>query len=208
MSNFPTDFEVATEKIETSILNNQSDKDLLDYLETAGYELHRGLTTEIAEKIIEMALEPAICEYCPNDSGSRFIDLDATRQWLQKGRAVFLLMRKQDNGLELAGYGWTGKGSSKWVKDGQTTFAIRIGKAGQGQGLATPFSRLIVSASAIKYGAQDFWLETWASNAAAVHIYHKIGFVDVAQELSERPSLKEGTVSDTRLYMTLSNDKL
>lgn len=208
MSSFPTDFDASTTKIGADLFASQADKEFLARLESAGFELHAGLTEAAASQLTKMALEPAIQEYCPNDSGSRFIDIDATRQWLQKGRAVFLVMKKQGTALQLAGYGWTGSGTTALIASGRTTFAIRVGELGQGKGLATPFARLIISASAVRNQAKDFWLETWASNAAAVHVYHKIGFVDVAQEMSERPSTKEGSLSDTRIYMTLSNDKL
>ena len=204
MSQFPSDFADSTQRLIADDFASQADKDFLTAVEEKGFELHYGLTAEMAEAIVEMALEPAIKEYCPNDHGSRFSSLEATRAWLQKGRAVFLLVK----GNQLAGYGWTGDSESRHVPGGQTTFAIRIGEAGQGQGMATPFARLIVAASAALNEAQDFWLETWQSNAAAVHIYHKIGFEDVAEESGERPTNEGGNVADTRIFMRLSNEKL
>jgi ribosomal protein S18 acetylase RimI-like enzyme len=94
------------------------------------------------------------------------------------------------------------------VPGGETTFAIRVGEAGQGQGLATPFAWLIVVGAAQVYEARKFWLETWQSNEGAVHIYHKIGFVDVDSQNDTRPTTAGGEVPDTRLYMSLSDDKL
>lgn len=191
--NFPTTFAEATQPLPN------------DELAAKRYEVHLGLTRAYAEAIIAMALEPAIREYCPNDSASRFANLAATEQWLSKGRAVFLLLKRTDDGLQLAGYGWVGDGTSSHVPGGQTTFAIRIGEAGQGQGLATPYMRAILTAAVTIYGAQKLWLETWQSNGAAVHVYHKLGFVDVDQEPGERPTASGGTVADTRLYMQLYN---
>jgi ribosomal protein S18 acetylase RimI-like enzyme len=124
----------------------------------------------------------------------------ATEQWLTKQRAVFLLM---DQGGQLAGYGWVGASESELVPGGETTFALRIGEAGQGQGLATPYTQAMLTGAAALFGAKQFWLETWASNQGAVHVYHKVGFVDVAQVSGERPTTSGGMVADTRLYMSL-----
>lgn len=208
MLEFPKDFADHTQKLNPEDFTNQNDRDFVKLLDDKGFELHQGLTKDYAEQLIEMAQEPAIKEYCPNDYGSRFRDLAATADWLKKGRAVFLLIKREVDGNRLAGYGWSGAGTSSIVQHGEVTFAIRIGELGQGQGMATPFARLIIAASASIYGVRDFWLETWASNAAAVHVYHKIGFVDVAQEPADRPSVKEGRVADTRVYMSLPNEAL
>jgi RimJ/RimL family protein N-acetyltransferase len=202
MNNFPTRFDHATEPLNPREFNNGTYVAAIANLADKGYEVHIGLTPEYADAISKMCLESSIREYCPNDAGGRFSDRAATERWLSKGRATFLLLKK-DDGLRLAGYGWAGGSTSSHVPGGQTTFAIRIGQADQGQGLATPYAQLIVGGAAIVYGAKDFWLETWASDAAAVHVYHKIGFIDVDQAAAGRPSAGGETVPDTRLYMSL-----
>lgn len=206
MSQYPTGFADGTEQLPANKLG-PGGQQAIEQLATAGYEVHAGLTKAYAEAIIEMAREPAIREFCPNDIGSRFADLTATEQWLAKGRGVFLLLKK-DEGLKLAGYGWVGPGESEHVPGGQTTFAIRIGQLGQGQGLATPYTKLMIDGAAALYSAQDLWLETWQSNGGAVHVYHKAGFEDVAEEPAERPTADGGKVADIRLFMKLANAKL
>ncbi|MEK7059410.1 MAG: GNAT family N-acetyltransferase [Patescibacteria group bacterium] len=174
-----------------------------------GYEVRVGLTSELADQIEAMAREPSIREFCPNDCGGRFADRASTELWLSKRRATFLLVNKSDSDdLRLVGYGWVGLGSNDHIRGGETTFAIRIGEAGQGQGLATPFAQLIVSAAAAIYGAKNMWLETWQSNGGAVHVYHKIGFEDVAEEPAERADSTGQKIPDTRLYMSLPNERL
>lgn len=206
MSSFPDGFTDTTTPIDASLLN-QEGKDAVAFLAERGYQVHTGLNLDYTDQIIAMALEPGIREYCPKDCTQRFADRTTTETWLSKKRAAFLLLKETDQGLELAGYGWSGSATSSKVPGGETTFAIRIGEAGQGQGLATPFARLIVQASAILYDAKDFWLETWGMNAGAVHVYHKIGFETVAEQPDKRPS-SAGEVSDIRVYMSLSNDLL
>jgi ribosomal protein S18 acetylase RimI-like enzyme len=205
MSNFPTDFTNMTRSLAVDKLGDK-EADIVRKLADKGFEVRTGLTPEFADQILVMAQESNIREYCPKDSTERFTDRAATERWLAKRRAVFLLLKREnDNTLSLVGYGWSGPGFNRHVPGGQTTFALRIGEAGQGQGLAEPFSWLIVAASAAQYDTQDFWLETWASNGAAVHIYHKLGFETVKEETIERPTAIGGTVADRRIYMQLPN---
>ncbi|MEK7594541.1 MAG: GNAT family N-acetyltransferase [Patescibacteria group bacterium] len=180
-------------------------------LSERGYEVRVGLTPELADQIEVMARETSIREFCPNDSGGRFADRASMELWLSKQRATFVLINKiheNEDDLRLVGYGWVGLGTSPHVHGGETTFALRVGEAGQGQGLATPFAQLIIAGSAAIYGARNMWLETWQSNAAAVHVYHKVGFVDVNQEPSERPANNGDRVPDVRLYMSFPNESL
>lgn len=202
MSQFPN--ELSNESV--SIASHLADADsqqAIQLLSEKGFEVSVGLTQAYAEAIIAMALEPGIQEYCPNDCSKRFKDMPAVENWLSKQRATFLLLQRTDTGLALAGYGWAGAETSEHVPGGETTFAIRVGERGQGQGLATSFAQLIVSGSRELYGAQHFWLETWQSNGGAVHVYHKIGFEDVTTVAFERPTLAGGTVADTRIFMRL-----
>lgn len=207
MRDFPTQFADKTEPL-TAEMFEAPDAELVRQLAEKGFAVHSGLTEIYAQAIINMCLQPSIKEYCPNDYGRRFSDLEAAHQWLTKGRAVFLLLKREGEGLDLYGYGWVGNEASPHVPGGETTFALRVGEQGQGQGLATPFSRLMVVGAAKLYEAKNIWLETWQSNGAAVHIYHKIGFEDVDQEFSSRPTANGETIEDTRLFMRLPNELL
>jgi ribosomal protein S18 acetylase RimI-like enzyme len=208
VSDFPTGFSNSTKPLEADKLDEKG-RGAARRLAAQGYEVHLGLTPDFAGAIAAMALEPAIREYCPKDATERFTDQAATEHWLSKRRAVFLLLKRDDKDvLHLVGYGWAGPGTSVQVPEGQTTFALRVGEAGQGQGLAEPFSWLIVAATAILYGARNFWLETWASNGAAVHVYHKLDFETVSEVPSERPTANGQKVADTRVYMDLSDQLL
>ena len=208
MMDFPDKFEETTHSLPAEGLGQAGDE-AVQKLAERGYEVRVGLTPEYADQILAMSQEPSIREFCPKDSGERFTDRAAAERWLAKQRAAFLLFKKEDDGdLSLAGYGWTGAGSSTHAPGGKITFAVRIGEAGQGQGLAAPFSWLIVAGSAVLYGARDFWLETWGSNGGAVHIYHKIGFETVAEEPDQRLVPSGDRVPDTRVYMSLANELL
>jgi ribosomal protein S18 acetylase RimI-like enzyme len=209
MTDFPDGFEEATRMLPLDSLS-QAGQEAVNLLHERGYEVRVGLTTDLADQIEAMAREPSIREFCPNDCGSRFADRASIESWLSKKRATFTLVKKSPEGqdLSLVGYGWVGLGASDHVHGGETTFAIRIGESGQGQGLATPFARLIVEGAAAIYAAKNMWLETWQSNGGAVHVYHKIGFKDVDQVEAQRPTANGESVADTRLYMSLDNELL
>jgi hypothetical protein len=202
--NLPTSFTTGTQPVTSDGLSKKS-HEAWQHLTDQGYEIHTGLTSEYADQILVMSHEGAIREYCPKDSAERFTDREAAEHWMAKGRAMFLLLKRGEGGLQLAGYGWSGPGNNAHVPDGRTTFALRIGETGQGQGLAAPFSWLVIDVSAAMYGLKDFWLETWGSNGAAVHIYHKLGFITVAEASGHRPTADGSQAEDTRIYMELPN---
>ncbi len=203
MKPFPTTFAEVTQPL-SELLTDTADKDLLRQLIVKNYEVHLGLTPEFVDAITETARQPSIREYCARDGSERFKNRESAECWLAKGRAVFLLFRRTNGSddLHLAGYGWAGRAASPHVPGGETTFALRVSETDQGHGLAVPFAKLIISATSALYGAPHIWLETWASNTGAVHIYHKLGFKTVAQKVGQRLKPDGSTVSDTRLYMT------
>lgn len=203
----PTQLSESLNKF-NAISLSEAGKAYYQRVKDAGFDIYYGLNEDAAKQIITLALEPAIKEFCPNDSGKRFKDLDALQEWLLKGRIVVLLTKKENDAIKIVGYGWVGAASSPYVKEGKATFAIRIGEGGQGQGLGTPFAELIVEVAANVFNVNDIWLETWQSNAGAVHIYHKIGFVDVASEPGKRKSANGSEVDDVRLFMSLPNSAL
>jgi ribosomal protein S18 acetylase RimI-like enzyme len=202
---YPKTFDTEIKAFPVDQLGSQG-KEAWQQLQDKGYEVRVGLTAEIASVISQLALEPAIKEYCPKDSSERFTDQAATEKWLSKGRAVFLLIKSKDQAV--VGYGWAGPATSSRIEGGEATFAIRVAEAGQGLGLATPYSRLIIAGAAILYDAKNVWLEVWESNAAAAHIYHKIGAQDVTSEVLERPTASGSMVQDIRFYMTLPDQFL
>lgn len=205
MKDFPTAFVDKTTPLGEDMLS-LADAALLKQLAEKGYEIHVGLTENLADQISQMCLQPSIKEYCPNDSAKRFTNRATTEKWLSKGRAAFLLLKSDTKSL--AGYGWAGPATSPQVPGGEVTFAIRVGEADQGKGLSTPFLRLIIAGTAALYVVKNVWLETWASDGAAVHIYHKIGCTEVNRVDDKRSTATGEAVADTRIYMKLPNELL
>lgn len=198
MSVYPTEFDEQTTVVSTNMLGDTA-KQALNTLEERGYQVQIGLTEQIVEHLHEISLQPSIKEYCPNDCSTRFADIATTKNWLKKGRVTVLLIEK-DTG-DVAGYGWFGDGTTAYIPNGKQTFAVRISEKYQGKGLATPYSQIIVDLARNLYGADHLWLEAWASNVGAVHIYEKLGFALVTSEQTTRPTADGGKVADTRLYM-------
>jgi ribosomal protein S18 acetylase RimI-like enzyme len=207
MMPFPDSYDAELQPLQLSQMS-QSGQQAMSLLESKGYTVRAGLTPDYADAINKMAHEPSIAEYCPKDSSERFTNRETTAKWLSKKRATYLLLCKLEDGtLELAGYGWVGAKHIPEVPGGKTTFSLRVGENHQGKGLASPFSVAMLAAAAATYDARHMWLETWASNGGAVHIYHKLGFSDVAQQNDERPSLDGSKVADTRIYMAIPEDE-
>lgn len=184
-------------------------------LEAEGFVVGAGLRPSDVPALTEIAGQAGTLEFCPNDLAKRWTDEDTARAQLAKGggRAVFQLIRKQDEAL--AGYGWVGLLSEDDTERQLTgmpyTFALRINEEMRGRGLAKPFSRLIVAGAMGLYGARGIGLETWASNTRAVGAYLGAEAVTVAHRNAVRPTLDlsrpheiiEGKphVHDTRVYM-------
>lgn len=200
MSNYPVRFTNTPQRLSAAQLSEVGQSALAD-LAAKGYYIQLGLTRSNVTALQTLSLQPSIREYCPNDCTKRFHDEATTADWLGKGRAAILLVQA-DTG-EIAGYGWVGDGTSEHVPGGTETFAIRLSEAHQGKGLATPYNQVIVDVARQLYGSEHMWGEAWQSNAAAVHIYQKIGFVIIGSEPTTRPTAAGGTTQDTRLYMIL-----
>ncbi|MFZ1248820.1 MAG: GNAT family N-acetyltransferase [Candidatus Saccharimonadales bacterium] len=201
MKPFPTEYVPSVATLQSDELSDAG-KRAFETLAARGYAVTLGLTKAAAAKIQEIARQDSIREYCPNDVGSRFRDEAGTTTWLGKGRAVFLLVESATG--EIAGYAWGGAAQTSHIPGGETTVALRLSEKHQGKGLATPYLAVAVDATQQLYGAKNLWLETWASNTGAVHIYEKIGFTQVASEPSTRPTINGTLTPDTRLYMMFS----
>src|SRR5665213_2849060 len=97
MIGFPDKFDDITRPVTTDNLG-QAGAVAAQKLAEQGYEIHAGLTPELAGQILTMSMEPNIREFCPKDSSERFTDQAATERWLAKKRAAFLLFRQEANG--------------------------------------------------------------------------------------------------------------
>lgn len=205
MSSFPTSFDQDLHSLPEDSLSFEA-KQAIAYLRDKGYEVKSGLTTAIAEEISIMTQEKSIREYCPKDGSERFSNLETTKEWLSKSRAMYVLLYQPAQGEPtLAGYGWVGAKTSDHVSGGQTTFSLRVSEKHQGKGLAAPFSLCMLEAADVEFSAPHMWLETWKSNGGAVHIYHKLGFTDVGESRDTRPSTTGTDVEDVRIYMIRDN---
>lgn len=182
-----------------------------------GYAVEVGITPEDVPSLTEIARQEGVREYCPNDLAHRWTDEETTEKQLAKdgGRGVFLLRNIATNAI--AGFGWTGKSSDEErqiLTMCEHTFAVRLHEGTRGQGLAVPFSQIIVAGSMSVFRARRIGLETWASNNAAVNTYVKAGAELVRAVTGQpRPTLDKHksinetgqyVTDDTRLYMNFS----
>jgi RimJ/RimL family protein N-acetyltransferase len=174
----------------------------LQTLAEKGFYVQLGITAEDVAALQALSHQTSILKYCPRDCTERFKDEPTVRHWLLKERLVFLLKEKSTE--RLAGIAWTGPGTSPHIPEGKLTGGLRLSETFQGLGLATPFLKVVLEHTKNEYSRERLWFECWASNAGAVHVYQKLGFTQVASELSTRPTSTGSTTPDTRLYMTLA----
>ena len=197
MSRHPTELQANVQPLPEAI--DQAE------LHERGLYVVNGLTAALGAQLVERSREPHIVEYCPNDSGGRFGDLQRIAKWQSKGRLALPLVRGLGNGaLELAGFGWMGPGTpgedEPPIPGAETTFAIRLYQGAFGQGNALPYTRAILAANQAISGDSGVWLEAWGDNEPAVRTYEHAGF----QRVAEVPGTRHGK-EYPRVYMTLGN---
>lgn len=200
MSTFPTTFSQPTPLDPTEL--SAEGAAAYQVLTSRGYALELGLAEADVQSLAQLSQQPSILEYCPNDCRTRFKDVETAAHWFTKGRLVFLL-KAQASG-EIAGYGWSGPGTTEHIPEGTLTAAVRLSEAHQGKGLAAPFLQVLGDYTTGYAPHERLWLEGWESNAGAIHIYQKLGFRHVTSQPASRPTANGGVVNDTRLYMQLA----
>jgi len=128
----------------------------------------------LAEKLVAGAHEPHILRWTPRDATERFTDLATTLAWYeQMERHVFPLW----DGNQLQGITWFSKHPEP-VAGADYTFAIRMYEPGVGKGLAEPFVNAAMETME-QYEMKSVWLDTDATNERAIHLYKKLGFVEI-----------------------------
>lgn len=184
--------------------NIASDMPKIEFGET--YEpliqyLTYGDSDKLQKQLIAKSQQPAILKYTPKDATSRFKDKSSLNNWLKKGREIFWLIGQND---DLAGIVWYGKskyplGTSQ-PGEPDETFAIRIYEGYSGHGLAVPFMKLSLKTlmelrQNTGFETNGLWLQTDIDNPAAVAVYTKFGYQEVARD-------------DKRITMVLTKDKI
>lgn len=187
------------QSIEKMFNISDSGKQSLIQLRQKGFVILCGLSPTDIPTLRSIAQQPSIMRYCPRDFSERFSNTSTAIAWLSKGRSFFALRDQTNN--RIAGYGWSGPGSTEYAPKASITVALRISERYQGQGLASLFFTVIVDAIRVAFPNESIWLETWQSNAGAVHIYEKNGFSIIKSLPSMRPQSSGADASDTRLFM-------
>lgn len=155
----------------------------------------------LEEQLIVKSRQANILKYTPKDASVRFGDQVMLTTWKTKGRTLFWLVG--DNN-DLAGVIWFGKSTFPLDIEGletpTETFAIRLYEGYTGHGLAVPFMKLALKAAVELKQQNDqqidgVWLQTDLTNPAAIAVYTKFGFKEVARD-------------DARVTMVLDREKI
>lgn len=142
--------------------------------------IKRGLTKAQIQQLINFAQTDALVRKFTSDQ-DRFKNKAAYNQWREKDRTIYSLVDNQDN---LVGIIWFGEKELPKNSKYKVTFAVRLYPPVRGRGLAATFVRTIFSHHFAtdeykKLNSRGVWLETVRTNERAVHLYDKLGFVQI-----------------------------
>jgi len=170
------------ETTETIIQVPETMRPLIDHMSLVG-------SPELEAQLVEKSKQPAILHFTPRDASRRYTDLATLRAYLPtKGRIIHWLVGK--NG-DLAGIICYRNGTPSLATDlpemPTITFTIRLYEGYAGHGLARPFMRLSLRAWAKEQQTRGeiisgIWLKTTLENAAAIAVYTKFGYQEVARD--------------------------
>jgi hypothetical protein len=167
----------------------------------------RGLTEATRLQILDLAVEPKILEFCPND-GNRFGTPEGAAKWAAKGRDFigFYSGETVTDG-KLFAYGWSGPEINKAISCADITIALRVGSKGSElareirprHGRDFHMGQLLtelVLASAVKRCGADpeaISFEVWESNTTSITNGMRMGFelLDIHGASEERLTLQE-----------------
>lgn len=142
----------------------------------------------LENQLLVKSRQPDILKYTPNDAKKRFGSHQMYQEWLAKGREIHWLVGPED---DLAGIIWYGPADFPLDLDlNQTpgeTFAIRLYEGYAGHGLARPFMKLSLKAHLQQKQSHSkeikgIWLQTDVDNQAALAVYTKFGYQEVARD--------------------------
>lgn len=200
---YPTEFQVEPTPLTANL--GESGNEALTHLRDKGFEVYTGLSLEIRKQLGRLACEEVIYATCWNDKEKRFGDDEMAKKWMQKGRGLITLQRRD----EIVGYGWTGPGTDDtYMPGGEVTAAFRLGEGARGQRLATPFTEVVTKSASALYDGRNVWLETWRSNVAANKAYEKVGYEEVVCVNSLRKTKNSPDEPDIRRFMRYPNELL
>ena len=166
-----------------------NDQQILGSLEVADTStpltFYKGISERQIQQIIQYANEDDLVKKYTSDP-KRFTNMEAFKQWLQKGRSIYSL---SDSAGNLAGVIWFGPKEMPYKaftepirrEDYGVTFSIRIYSEWRGKHLARPFTKMAFaeyekSPEYLQLANNNMWLETSADNPSAVAAYEKFGF--------------------------------
>lgn len=146
-------------------------------LSDAGLSVYEGWNEKLACDLVVASVQPHIKRYTPNDAAKRFVSLESANEWYTvKNHTTYSLYHSDT----LAGIIWFRPGPKPEL-GAEYSFAIRLYEDAIGKGLAYPFARIAHHDYAVKVGLLTVWLETDGDNAAALHLYKKLGYQKVGE---------------------------
>lgn len=139
----------------------------------------KDVPAEYAEQVIKKSREPHVMKFEGHeDVEGRFKDLSAYREWAEKERVVYLLVKDK----EVGGIIWFGKRENAAAgEEYKLTFGIRLYEGCVGKGLSKPFMKVTHEDLKRFYPGENIWLDFAEDNVAAHKAYESFGYHTIGE---------------------------
>jgi RimJ/RimL family protein N-acetyltransferase len=145
----------------------------------------RDVPEEYVNQIINKSRQPHVMKYEGHeDVEGRFKDLAAYRQWAEKDRVVYLLIKRNAESAiaDVGGILWFGEKHNELIEPAYNlTFGIRLYEGCVGKGLSKPFMQATHDDMQRFFPNHKLWLDFAEENIAARKAYESFGYVELAK---------------------------
>lgn len=146
----------------------------------ARHVVERGWDDELAAALPMLSLQPHILRSTPKDASRRFVDVESSNRWYDDEQKAPTPYSLRLGGLSLGGFIWMSYQTHADTPGCDYTSGFRMYQGAVGRGLARPFSEVTHDDFFRRHPGSGIWLETDEVNQAALALYDKLGYKEVA----------------------------
>jgi len=146
----------------------------------ARHTVERGWEDELATELPELSRQVHILKSTPKDASRRFVDTESANRWYDDEAKAPTVYTLRLGGLSMGGLVWMSSQEHPDTPGYGFTSGFRMYNGAVGRGLARPFSEVAHQDFFTEHPAAGIWLETDDTNDAALALYSKLGYTEVA----------------------------
>ncbi len=146
----------------------------------ARHTVDRGWEDDLAAELPELSRQPHILRSTPKDASRRFTDQESADLWYDDENKLPSVYTFRLGGLSVGGLVWMSSQQHVDTPGAHYTSGFRMYQGAVGRGLARPFSEVAHEDFFNLHPTSGIWLETDETNAAALALYEKLGYTEIA----------------------------